>query len=441
MPARQSRGRRFGGWQFDIFVPTDQCPIVPVAGDSTNYRSPRAPERPTLALPTQIDNQAVRWIKAGRELGTAWHGQSSVPEDSRYSFYSLPRHQTQVAWQPLEQIRQKSRVALTWVELAGISPPKATGVVHYWIDPRGQLTQQLELPEGCEVLGVDCGTRPAVWSLADRVLRVTLQPNYLPLPLRVMLAWHIEPSETLQLTIPRALADSPPGPVLLSIADSDDWQVVDLTQPTDADYRPQLINTWAGLVLSQATTLATVGASEAEQWLQAWHPASIGFAMNWPLSTSSLQASAETFDLNDDGEITVGELWTQIELAAHEANWVEADLQSPSESPLAETFWSVAGDTITLELVGDDPPQQPRWTIAGLALAVGISGLLLGRRLAAWYGRWSLANPWLHWVWLAVVLGAMLPLIWPAAISLLVAGWLAATGVWSARQRRHRRFA
>ncbi|MEO8268642.1 MAG: hypothetical protein ABI557_02915, partial [Aureliella sp.] len=132
------------------------------------------PIRPILALPEQLDGQAIHWAQTGRRLEEVPDNLLTTNLRKSFQFYEFETSQSQVSWKHYEDAPKNSRLLLSRATLLKHEPQWISGSMDYWIEPSGQINLELSVPVSCELLGVELGGLPAVWQLDEHKLSVLL---------------------------------------------------------------------------------------------------------------------------------------------------------------------------------------------------------------------------------------------------------------------------
>ncbi len=432
------------------------------------------PVRPLLLLPGKIDDQAVEWIQLGRRLEQLPAGVSlagSTPDDQ---FFEVDPAQTQVAWKRFESASDRAQLLLEDVTLLSHQHDHVAGYVDYWIAPNGQLELSLAIPDQCQVLGVESGQQSASWTLEHGTLSVLMQPNYLPLTVRVLLHWRGAGADTLALHLPR-LTNAQTSEQTLKFAENrlTLWRLA-TNSPTEvrSELLQESARRWSELFIGAMRDSRTRPQREVITWLKNWHPQRVGIDGDTAIPQATLSNLA--LILGSDAELPVSiysanDLWqyaasllvaqAETQLADNDSNSNDLSSNDSSREALmippglgdAPSPWSttlpiqIARLTSQQDIVvvsRDKAPSNwiPQGVAAALLVVASLLALFLARRVGGQYLNLLGSQPWVYWLQLSVVAWWFLPLAWPSwvlgatAIGMLASQWLES-------HRRQRRLA
>ncbi len=216
------------------------------------------------------------------------------------------------------------------------------------MQPYGQSALEIELPESCELVGMEANDVPLKWQASDKQLvRVLLQPSYLPTRLRLLVRWHAqaqdESSSKLLLPKPRAVRT---GPVLVG------HQRGPETSPTVAQLHIQNYDRiageiaagiqaqrWAETLYRAAPIAAGRGKQELIAWLPSWNPVWLGLdaASEVRVRRPSVSSRSTTDDepAAEELQLPVMEFWLDFLNQHAIVNQVSAD------QDVKTTGWSI----------------------------------------------------------------------------------------------------
>jgi hypothetical protein len=395
--------------------------------------------KPMVALPKTIDQQPVRWRHRGDYLDPAPEQYSQLMADFDNYLILPPDEHMHASWQMVSASRKKMGSSTIWVELTGQSDSDVSGVINYWCHPVGHVTQQFFLPEHFEILGVECGNQTAIWSKNGHTVNVTLQPNYLPIQIRMTGRWKAS-GDNLSLQLPRADGWEQPKIFFLTHPTDFQWLASGQAPMTIEAQRHGLVERWTELISSVAPALPGMPIAETSNWLNDWHPDRLGFEGDWMLGRSSLRDSSITYDLNGNGIVSVAEFWSGISALADLFELQDMADSPPKTISVDTTTWAVSGTE--LDFYPAEAPTESQSLHWGLGLVVwGVSTLLLLffgktiRQLATTADR-----GWINWLALAIIAGLFLPFIWPA-IAIAAIGTALHVSQFIEQRRRAKRFA
>ena len=429
--------------------------------------------RPSLALPDQLNGRVIHWAQAGRRLAEL--PESLVSDEWRedYQYYELDSSQLQVSWRRFEEAPQSSMLYLTRATLLKYEPRWVSGYVDYWVRPSGQVNLELSVADSCEVLGVEIGGRSGVWRLDGQKLAVLLQPNVMPVHVRVLVHWRVDADQQTTLTLPHVLNTTSDTNALHFVDNQLLLQRVKIDAPLAVadSQRIRLLQRWAEVILEAWPRANARPVDQTQAWLLSWHPRVLGLdgvqAIESLLPADKLQG----FDASNLGELSslsANELWQRLWLQSklREASRSRAsgstradDQQSapPAEedadmTPIVSTeleqlvgreprrsnrvsrqLLSYDGlpdatshaDVSPLVLQLEVPPKETSWSAqlsaAGLLSAAALLVLWLATRGAAVYMRLLAAQPWIYWLQLAALAWFLIPVNWPSWVLTLTA--------------------
>lgn len=421
IPGPDSQGIRKLQFSFPLdSVDSTQSVILPQV---VSHHS--ADDRLFVSLPERLGDQSVRWLLSGAPLQPL----VDLPEDvlpvgEAFRLYELSSGQTALSWQLLDQQSQEVQVNLLRVDITGITASDVFGHVRMWVQPRGQNSLDIAIPKKCQVLGIHSGDRPALWSPADGGLRVTLQPNYLPVPLQLSVVWQADSHEDLDLECPRPLLSKPPGLGLLSIADQRQWQP-HLDQVSVQDGQELWVDSWAQVVIQALGSVRQLSQRDVRSWVNNWRPEAFQIESQATINDSSLQAKLSDLDLNDDGAVQVQEVWSSIQLLNEDAPALSALPYSAVRSQVAVPVWKWTGTTIQLARHASPKLSSTGYFVALAWFVLAFTVLWIVRKMTAtWLGRLS-RQDWFLWLVLALTLWCLLPIAWPSWVAWALCAWAA----------------
>jgi hypothetical protein len=443
--------------------------------------------RPVLALPKQIDDRPVRWLGAGRKLAADWLSKSGLTFPAEdFDYFEMSETQQQATWRLTKAESNPAEVLFACAVLDEDSEGNTIGAVNYWIDPNNHLDVALNLPKDAQVIGIQAGSSGAVWHERDSdSVRIVMQPNYLPVQIRVLLRWPRQTTaakigDLYSIRLPRIEAE---GIKQLPIAVSAGSTLVSAqshSSPTNAsqlDLRAQMAATqvdamladrWSELLLKSLPIVSDLSADEFVGWMRIWSPEVVGL--------QSSQALTAISNLGETERDTVGSFWdwyleqttmskaelrvaaplddstAQGEPLAHSRSSVLFSIDSSkplastmSELPRANADWylldlqkedSIAG--VTLKLTREQREQgSTQMALASvlLCLASGVLYLLF-RRLRERINDVLAVHAWLYWAFLASLAWVLLPVAWPSVVIALTSLGMFAGLLLSSRRRQ-----
>ncbi len=423
--------------------------------------------RPAVALPTNLSGEAVRWTGVGRPLASGWLQSLDIArlDLSAFDLFEPIDNQSQANWHPREQREKDAQLLLTSIEVVDLDGrPKRSGYrraqvganmrgeICYWIEPHDHPYLDVDLPESCQLVGMEANDRPTNWlQVSQQRARVLLQPSYLPSRLRLWVRWvgNDRTQVDRKLELPR-LSASISGPVLIrrsSPANAPDGPAAALTISEARFMSTESVEalqaqTWADTLTNSAAIVAGRGADELAAWLPNWDPLWLGLN-NQSLVVVRRQAmssrtSSSTEDTSEELQLTVSEFWTEF-LKQHGLENYQTMGRDPESyesgswplekmRAIGEFQWQqldLAGaaqlDKIGWESTVQQPDMQLTWRwsfgLGWLVLTMAIGSLARGamRSYCAALGELI----WPLWLALACAAAALLPVLWPTAVVLL----------------------
>ncbi len=440
---------------------------VAAAASSQTLAVPRisvlaeSPTQPLLALPNQIDGQVVEWSQPGRRLeeppsvsmGKSWREECQ--------FFELEPARTQISWKRFESTTRNAQLLVAHVTLLNHQASHLAGVADYWIAPHGQSNLELSIPQQCQVLGVEIGERPAIWSLEQSHLNVLLQPNYLPLNVRVLLHWEAPELESIAVHLPHILNADATDRTLAFVENRLQTLRTDVAPTNDVQLGiPQdFSQRWAQLIIETVQANRTRPPDETIAWLELWNPRSIGidgrvFIEPNLLPNTTLELYSEASEEPSVG--SADELWQRLwllveaqvaasedetlQLSAAPAVYNETPYTSPSQSsaqsPVQFVRLTSQQHLLVLREAASSSGWTAQWLAAGTLATASLLVLLLANRLAGRYLRLIASQPWIYWLQLTVFAWWLLPIAWPSWVLGITAIGLLASQLLDARRRQ-----
>lgn len=396
-----------------------------------------SPTSAVLALPKRLDGAPIRWSKVGKsKLDDPL---LSVPK-SHQVFESL-NGQSQATWRVVDSTDVGAELLYSGLTLQSRMGDVISGVASYWIVPNGELDFRVEIPPGCQVVGVENGRSPVVWRQVDRQVSVLIQPNFLPLNLNLLLQWQYAGQADVELGLPRPmLTGNLPKNLVTNKLSGLQFAVAVGQSPPDAVLTPSTIQTdeqddlpglWASIVTSTLPTLRSMSGAEMEDWLMSWHPSSLEISSQAIVDFPAVLSPAS--DGSPPGRETVAYFWQSVcnlvgasealaKLRYEEHPPGELALQDSDalQSILPDSMY-LDGDRLTLTAKPQDDVLLARVTAACLLVVAAVLGLILIRRLGAQYTTVINHNPWIYWTQLALLTYLIIPVAWPAIVLLVLA--------------------
>ncbi len=387
------------------------------------------PIRPILALPSEIDGRPIRWSKTGRRKDGDWTNPLGGELEDQYQYFEMEQTQLQATWKPIEAGSRQAELEYARATLISCTGEMVSGYVDYWIHPHGQLRLNVDLPQRCQVIGMEIGASPAIWQPAGKNrASVLLQPNYLPVRLRVLMQWESTQAKAgFKLTFPTVDAGSSRRVAMVVESRVANWDMKEQGASTRELETATLADSWAALLQGALPIASGLAAQETEAWLADWHPLAIGLDGGEPIS-----APLRDLDTSDRGDgQTVSALWTSICEELDVAEEPSTALVGPDGSAalgrdtgLATDMFagrrvqllSVTGNHVFLEPHGTRSRLGSRLIAGGLLVALALLLALLATQTSPGYFTLLCYHPWVYWLQLAAIVWFLLPVSWPSWI-------------------------
>lgn len=441
-------------------TPTSQSMAIPHISILTE-----SPSRPLLALPDSVDGQKVAWSPPGHRLDSPPRVSLGKAWLEGYQFFEVEPATTQVSWKRFQAVDRNAQLLVSRLTLLDHQLGRIAGVADYWLSPHGQKDFSLTLPEHCQVLGVDIGGRPALWSQEQRQLNILLQPNFLPLVVRVLLQWETNNLESMALALPLVVNADANEQTLQFVENHLPNLRVDATlgNSIKTSIQQEVSQLWMQLVVESFQTIRKRSPHETRRWLELWNPSLIGIDNQIVLQPD--QPTLSVLELSpvvaeEPVSQTANDLWLRMCELLQPKNEMENDSESleveraavPEGEPTDEwpahaltpgprEFIRLANqpDKLTLMEVATVSGWTAQWIAAGMLATAAILVVLLAKRLGSIYLKLINVQPWVYWLQLGVVAWFLLPLTWPSWVLVATAAGLLATQLIQ-NQRRQRSF-
>ncbi len=407
-----------------------------------------------FTVPGSSEPLPVRWTKVGSEVSSS--GFSNMLGQGPWKVFRTLGRQTQASW--LARGTAKSgRLLRQQIEFTNLDSNGITALMSYWIDPAGQASFSAMIPEGCELLGVRSGGRILDWHFSKagkeigqgasmKEARILLQPNYLPTHLSMLLKYDTETAEAMGVALPEVqmqgigsridvvnhLAGYTVETVGEEIANGRlSGNAGAGGRESGGEYEQQ----WADILADALPTLSGLAEDEVAQWLQSWHPRSVGVLPDASVQASGLLSADEA----SSGEVSALAYWRAIgeELGSSLANDFAGVASGRPELLSSQELTHASGNTLKLRKVVGQTNSISRVGAASALLLILALVLVLRMRIGATYKAILAHNPWLYWLQLAAVLLVVLPVIWPAAF-ICVLATISAVSQWLDQWKRRR---
>ncbi|MEO8272407.1 MAG: hypothetical protein ABI557_22045, partial [Aureliella sp.] len=315
-----------------------------------------------------------------------------------------------------------------------------------------------------------------------------LQPNSLPVNVRLLLHWRVDENRTMSVTLPRLLNASSAHDALHLVDNqlSDERVRIQAPLVSGDNLSAEIIQRWGELLVTAWPTANNRPSEQTLAWLMQWHPQLLGLAKTASLVEILSSAKLQTLvpelasELNSfDAEELWQQLWLQsnlrqssnnqpsaedqngrrndrqlsdrteilrdqeiktpadlqTELAAREVHWTSR----PSRQLLMMQGALLAGSSpLTIEL--EEPATDSSWSAqlsaAGFLALAALLVHFLATRLSGSYMRLLANQPWVYWLQLAGLAWFLLPVSWPSWVLILTAAIMFTSQNLETRRRR-----
>jgi hypothetical protein len=434
VPSTTSKGQRVVRFSFP----------VPNAGTGQLLGLPQVhllgkENRPLLlALPRRVDGATVQWTKAGSRIESDFLERIAEPGLNDYHLFAAVPTRTQIGWEPMEAETLKPLVIHRFVRILEVSEQSTRGAVGFWLQPRGELEFVVDLPDACQVLGVDLGGASASWwQVSERTVSVSIKPNYLPVHMQLLLEWkHPNDGEVGELQLPVPVAELASEQWLVSMVGKSRWRLkAPQGQPELSKARPEAaLNAW--LELMQETLQSQAGkGTEVQLWMLNWEPRQVGIANDMVINRNENALLDMNFDVDADGAVTVAEFWAGIGGTSIKLDWDPA-LVVPSD----EVTYLLTENRLMMTSTALRESLVPRVAAAVLLALACLLAFVVARRMQQQYLTVLSVHPWGLWLQLGLLMLVLLPVRWPGVF---VLGLACSLGIsqWFANRVRPRRVA
>lgn len=386
---------------------------------------------PILSLPQTVDGNLVEWIDSGSLVNETWTDPFiSEEEQTAREYHTVRQGPLQVLWERADRSSRRMTCSLSLLRVSESNADIAVGRIDYWLRPNGQSTLELNVPDNLEILGVVAGNQLANWSQADNQTTIVLQPNYLPIKVRLLCQWNLGTEAFLRLPSAGCLSDSTP-----LIVESESQTVGLVSTAGSLSNGINVSGTWKDLIEENRALLQGLAVAEREAWLQGWHPLEVGLGED-----DQILIEPETGGEPD--YVSVIDLWTETcdSLTVMPPVRLGRDIKFADSSiayrAASRSFETGYGDlqAITTETSADKPTH---WWLAGI-LVVGMLIVPQGAKaVRESYLEVLATHPWTYWLQLAGLAYLLLPVTWPSSILLLTSCGMAISQ-WLEYRRMHR---
>jgi hypothetical protein len=276
------------------------------------------------------------------------------------------------------------------------------------------------------VQGVEVSGAAALWNLTESgLLNVSLQPNYLPVNLVLLVQWELDESPAkYSIEMPQPLVDQLVQDLWVAIPDDLPLELManspsDSMQPLNDS---QLLGRWVSLLVSSVNSQVSSKPNELRTWLVSWHPNRFGFSPDAIIDRSWIEPLKRDLDEDEDGQVALFEFWQGLvvdpagipnALGNSEAGRIALD-GKPRD-------WVVlTGNRLTFAPPDLRERLMPRALAAVLLAAVAVLALLVASRLKRPYFEVLSTHPWFYWLQLAVIAWLLFPVAWPSWLIAIV---------------------
>jgi hypothetical protein len=279
-----------------------------------------------------------------------------------------------------------------------------------------------------------------------------MQPNYLPLNVRVLLHWQVPSADTLALRLPRMMNADGSARSLEFVENRLPQYETNVSADNSIQYGilRGLTERWARILIDSYPTGRVRADGELETWIESWHPRHVGLDGKTPIDSQEQTDLSRLLEAEDSEEwegTTAEELWERM--------WLLARLteKGPFSEEVSDRAVALAGlppatpfptsatappryarlsseqDTLVLARVPSTSIWTAQWLAAGFLACASLLCLFLARRLGRGYAKLVAAQPWLYWLQLAVLAWCLLPVMWPSwlllasAVGMLISQW------------------
>ncbi len=382
-----------------------------------------------LALPKSIDGQTVRWLRAGNAIDDGLRLSQFGLNESDYVTYGLNGNLRDV--EPQFETRSfQATLFRSEVEIVSLENEQINGSVRYWLDPKGRLSLDVEIPDAASLISVENGASPTQFQLLndDRTARIQLQPNYLPVNLTLWLQWDRDASGEIPL------------PRLVSVTETNDSIAVAINDktysPTDEQLPPivagDIERQWLEIVGNVLPTLRTRPSADMQKWLRNWQPSLLHLEASTIFTRAELPATIAAGVTEDS--LSLADVWDLIcvEFSAGQMNsW-----PTKQQSKRVAFNQPATLNKVTLQAIEPSPLLFSKCVAVSLLACGGLLVFSLSRRYGRLYPSWLQTQPWGYWVVLAVASLVFLPVKWPGIFFALISVVMTCSQFIDARRRK-----
>ncbi|MFN3192867.1 MAG: hypothetical protein ACE361_20320 [Aureliella sp.] len=384
---------------------------------------------PLLKLPRKIDGKPITWHTSLAPTEIA--SEHSLTNEEHLTVRG-PEKNTGISWTNAVGDRQAAMIRRQEWQVLSLNNESATGIVDFWLDPRGNAQLNLAVPDELSIIAITAGQETLSYSKsAAGLLSILLSPNRAPLIVRAHWSYKFaEPNpdrrefELPLISQPRQgdiASESSERFILLS---DTDYQVAD-SAGVVGDLGRAIA--WWEQVNASLSTVEQLSEAEKWIWTQSWDPTQMRIGRQTQLTSAD--------DLRTDLE-TVEERWQTVLERLSLPPISPPDRQSRFvESGDSGFQWNKLSEPKVTLIPSAKPSQNPAEIVYAISLAaIMLLGLLLHRIYKTQVVRLLATYPALFWVLLALLSWLLLPVQWPSWI-LLATAFLLAAGQWTDHRR------
>ncbi len=396
-------------------------------------------ESPIIALPRADHRQGLSWDAAGGTLPDDWIDPLHPEQQTAFSYMRPLVEEMQLAWERNKPGRERSEILYTNLQLQSVTAEHAVGQVEYWIQPDGQREVKLEVPQDAVVIAASVGDRLASTAqVSDGVLSVLLQPNYLPVVVRVNLRWNLDGSQP-QINLPRL--DSAGSLHTLQVDESQERTLS--IEDSYVNQSARVAEIWAKILGDALVTATGFGLPEREAWLAGWHPNILGLSRN--VQVSSLNRVLDSGNPTQQSPIVGIDVFWETTCERLQVDPARVDekikdsfgYQRSNNRDLAVRLLNQ--ESIKLRQRDSSGASMSQLSAAGLVLLVVVLTMRFASDARLTYVQLMSAFPWVYWLQLGILTWILLPTYWPALVLMLTAIALAFGQYFDYRRTSHLR--
>lgn len=422
VPPPPEDGRTLVQFQFPLdFSASTQAVTIPRIQPLSSE-----PVRPVVALPADSKQGPIRWKRVGQTPAEGWTDPFRPDDQTRYKYFLSNQTQWQPIWELKNGGRHSGKMLHCAVHLQTSSADQVTGQIDYWIQPAGLNELNIELPPQMHIVGALTGGQPANISSRSasdarlKSLGVVMEPNHLPVNLRLLVRWDDVAKKT-KLPLPRTrLGNQNIDCERLIYTQLTNWRIDPSStgRPASGD----LEESWIRRLLDVQPKLEVLPPAVRQAWLSGWQPGIIGVHPDAMLSEASLQALESVESMNSIPISRISDCWEAFcaSLDVLPSELLPQDQwtlhQSDESTRFGKRVYSTNQDTVNLIVATPPNPFAPRALSAAFLFLLAVLLLIAARILRPTYFRILAAQPWLFWLQLAILSWIFLPLSWPSYV-------------------------